>query len=135
MKGFGKGQGAAINKDGLHINGTIGRLFADSAAGHKDNCTDAAGKIELDANLLFKDHGKNGKDHDNQGNHLFPSRHIGKVLLLIIHGISHVLRFFRQETIPDTGKEGRTDQKNRKTDKAIFKETDFNTYILKRGFS
>ena len=56
-------------------------------------------------------------------------------LLLIIHGISHVLRFFRQETIPDTGKEGRTDQKNRKTDKAIFKETDFNTYILKRGFS
>lgn len=54
MKGFGKGQGAAINKDGLHINGTIGRLFADSAAGHKDNCTDAAGKIELDANLLSK---------------------------------------------------------------------------------
>ena len=74
-------QRTAEEEDGLEVDGLQCLFFADDTGQDQNDGANRCGNLQLDADLLFKNHAQQGEHEDNGGEHLFPLGNIAEVLL------------------------------------------------------
>ena len=77
----GQRQRTTEEEDGLEVDGLQGVFLGDDTGEDQSQRTDTACDVELDADLLFKNHAQQGEHEDDEGEHLFPLGNIAEVLL------------------------------------------------------
>ena len=124
-------QRTAKQEHRLEIDGLQCLFLADDAGQDQNDGANRCGNLQLDADLLFKHHGKNGDDEHSQRHILLPLGNMGVILdskLVIFQRCRATV--FGQQLVAKQRKEENACQNHRAADNEVFEEARFDAQLV-----